>query len=75
MYAQRLLLSLAACGIGSIPQTSLGFFADVVGEVLGVSAEFKLLLGISFGYHDDASKGNTERLDRALLTDSVTLHR
>lgn len=44
MYAQRLLLSLAARGIGSIPQTSLGFFADVVREVLGVSAEFKLLI-------------------------------
>jgi hypothetical protein len=32
-----------------------------VRDVLGVPAEFKLLFGISFGYHDDAAKGNTER--------------
>ena len=61
MYAQSFLLALARRGVGSIPQTSLGFFADVVRDVLGVPAEFKLLFGISFGYHDDAAKGNTER--------------
>ena len=75
MYAQSFLLALARRGVGSIPQTSLGFFADVVRDVLGVPAEFKLLFGISFGYHDDAAKGNTERLGRVSLTESVTLPR
>ncbi|MEY8742411.1 nitroreductase family protein [Bacillales bacterium AN1005] len=48
MYAQSFLLALAARGIGSVPQTVLGFHAEVVREVLGVSKEMKLLFGISF---------------------------
>lgn len=43
MYAQNLLLSLAARGLAGIPQTVLGVYADTVREFLGVPAELKLL--------------------------------
>ncbi len=52
MYAQTLLLALAAHGLGACPQTSLGFLADAVRERLDIEADLKLLFGISFGYPD-----------------------
>jgi nitroreductase len=75
MYGQTFLLALAARGIASIPQTSLGFFADTIREVLGIPSELKMLFGISFGYHDDDAPGNLMVMDRDLVADSVTFHR
>ncbi|HHK9122059.1 TPA: nitroreductase, partial [Escherichia coli] len=68
------LLSLAARGLGGIPQTSLGFFADPIRESLGVSDEFKLLFGISFGYPDESDPGNRIYMDRVAVDTSVTFH-
>lgn len=50
MYGQTFLLSLAARGLGGIPQTALGFFAGTIREFLGIPDELKMLFGISFGY-------------------------
>ena len=74
MYAQSLLLGLTAFGIGSIPQTSLGFHADLVREVLDVDPMNKLLFGISFGYEDVNDPLNTVRMGRAELADAVVFH-
>jgi nitroreductase len=73
MYGQTFLLSLAARGLGGIPQTALGFFAGAIRGYLGISDEFKMLFGISFGYpSENAIKG--PRLGRAPLSESVTFH-
>lgn len=74
MYGQTFLLSLAARGLGGIPQTALGFFAQTIREFLGVPDELKLLFGISFGYPDEAAPGNRFRMDRVPVDTSVTLH-
>lgn len=74
MYGQTFLLALAARGLGGVPQTVLGLYADVVREVLGVSDAFKLLFGISFGYPDEAAPGNRQRVGRDPLSANVTLH-
>lgn len=74
MYGQTFLLSLAARGLGGVPQTALGFFAGTIREVLGIPDELKMLFGISFGYPDDAAPGNDLRMDRAPITDNVTFH-
>lgn len=74
MYAQNFLLSLAARGLGGIPQTALGSYADTVREFLGIPQELKLLFGISFGYADEAAPGNSFRMSRASLRDSIVLH-
>jgi nitroreductase len=74
MYGQTLLLSLAARGLGGIPQTALGFFAGTIREFLGIPDELKLLFGISFGYPDDDAPGNRVRMDRVPLDTSVTFH-
>jgi nitroreductase len=74
MYAQNFLLSLTARGLGGIPQTMLGFYADTVREFLDVPADLKLLFGISFGAADEAAPANGFRMERAALEQSVVLH-
>lgn len=74
MYGQTLLLSLAAHGLGGIPQTALGFFAGTIREFLGIPDELKLLFGISFGYPDEDAPGNRVRMDRVPLDTSATFH-
>jgi nitroreductase len=74
MYGQTFLLSLTARGLGGIPQTSLGFFAGTIREVLGIPEGLKMLFGISFGYPDETAPGNRVWMDRVPITDSVTFH-
>ncbi|MGV8995596.1 MAG: nitroreductase [Parvibaculaceae bacterium] len=74
MYGQTFLLSLAARGLGGVPQTALGFFAGTIREVLGIPEELKLLFGISFGYPDESAPGNRIHMDRVPIDTSVTFH-
>ncbi|MFV8817480.1 nitroreductase [Haliea sp. E17] len=74
MYAQNLMLAITAHGLGSCPQTSLGFLAEPVREILGVEAGLKLLFGISFGYPDWSAPVNECQTTRAELSTVVTFH-
>jgi len=74
MYAQNLMLTLTAHGLGSCPQTALSFQADYVREQLGITADNKLVFGISFGYPDWDDPVNTCITDRAGVADAVTFH-
>ena len=75
MYAQTLMLAMAAHGVASCPQTSLSFHPDVVRDALGVDDNQRLLFGISFGYEDPNASANACRVDRAALEQSVVFHR
>jgi len=74
MYAQTLMLGMTAHGLGSCPQTSVSFLADLVREELSIEACDKLVFGISFGYPDPEAAINNCKTDRAALTDVVTFH-
>jgi nitroreductase len=74
MYGQTFLLSLTAHGLAGIPQTSLGFFAGTIREILNVPSELKMLFGISFGYADPNALGNSFKLGRDPVTSNVTFH-
>lgn len=74
MYAQTLLLALAAHGIGSVAQTTLGFYAATVREVLDIPGDQKLLFGISFGYSDENWAARNLRIGRAQIAESVHYH-
>lgn len=74
MYAQNLMLSMAAHGVASCPQTALGFHADLIREVLDIDPANKLLFGISFGYEDETAPVNNARTDRAEIADNTTFH-
>ncbi|MBV9840174.1 MAG: nitroreductase family protein [Sphingomonadaceae bacterium] len=62
MFAQSLLLGLAAFGLAGLPQTLLGLYAPVVRPLLEVGEDMKLLFGISFGYEAKGAPG--VRLDQ-----------
>ncbi|MBB5910299.1 nitroreductase [Actinoalloteichus hymeniacidonis] len=74
MYAQTLLLAMAAHGIASCPQALLSFYADTVRETLGVTGG-KLLFGIAFGYADPAAAVNTVAVGREPLGETTRFHR
>ena len=74
MYGQTFLLSLTAHGLAGIPQIALGFFAGTIREILNVPNELKMLFGISFGYADPNSAGNSFKLGRDPITSNVTFH-
>jgi nitroreductase len=74
MYGQTFLLSLTAHGLGGIPQTMLGSYADTIRKVLGIDPSLKMLFGISFGYPDERSVGSGYRIGKAPIEESVTFH-
>jgi nitroreductase len=74
MYAQNFLLSLTARGFHGIPQTILGMYADVIRGALGISDDYKLLFGISFGTADPDAPVNRIRMHRLPVEHSVVLH-
>jgi nitroreductase len=71
MYAQTLMLSIAAHGLASCPQTALSFNCDLVRQELDIDPANKLLFGLSFGFEDTQHAANACRTDRAELSDTV----
>ena len=74
MFAQTLMLAITARGLGSCPQTSLSFEADLLRAELGITPQHKLLFGISFGHPDPVAVVNSCETERAAVADFVTFH-
>ena len=74
MYAQTLLLAMAARGICAVPQTSLAFHAESTRRVLGLANDRKLLFGISFGFPDPDSPAIQYKIGRDAINNNVTFH-
>ncbi len=74
MYAQTFLLSLTAHGLGGIPQTMLGFYAETIRQEIGIDPSLKMLFGISFGFTDQTSPANSYRIEKAPLDETMTFH-
>ena len=74
MFAQTVMLSLQANGLGSCPQTSLGFMANVIKPVLGINDEQLLLWGLSFGYPDWDAPANKAVTERAAIESVLSFH-
>lgn len=74
MFGQTFLLALAARGLGGVPQTVLGYFADTVRECLGVPDTMKLLFGISFGHPSEDTHLTQVRTKRDQLDEFTTFH-
>lgn len=74
MYAQTLLLSLTAPGLGGIPQNMLGFYAETIRKELRVDPALKLLFGISLGYPGRDYPANQDRINKAPLGEGVIFH-
>ena len=71
-WLQTLLLLMTAEGIASCPQASLGAYADIAREVLGIPEQIAVAFGISFGYEDPDVPANACRTTRSALPENVT---
>lgn len=71
LYAQTLMLTLAAYGIGSCAQTALGLYARPIKQALDIPAQQQLLFGISFGYEQPEFAANRARVGRAPLAETT----
>lgn len=74
MYAQTLMLSMVAHGLGCCPQTALSFQADLIRDTLDIDASNKLVFGLSFGFEDTEESVNSCHTDRGALADMVHFH-
>ncbi|WP_405656370.1 nitroreductase [Streptomyces sp. RK9] len=72
-YLQTLLLAMTAYGVASCPQGLLSFYADTIRAELGVRGG-KLLVGVSFGYADEAAPVNRVTTPRVALDTVTTFH-
>lgn len=71
MYAQTLMLAMAAHGIASCAQGSMRYYPDIVREEFGVSDDIGILFGISFGYEDPDVPANRTRTTRDPLDANI----
>ncbi|HEX7819262.1 MAG TPA: nitroreductase family protein [Sphingobium sp.] len=74
MFAQTLMLALAARGVGSCAQGAVAHHADIVRTELGVEGSQRLLFGIAIGREDTAQPANAARTDRAGLEEAIVFH-
>lgn len=74
IYAQTLMLALTARGIGSCAQGALSLYPSIIRAELGVESDYRIPLGISFGYEDPAIDANAARVGRASLSENVRFH-
>ncbi|MAV74538.1 MAG: nitroreductase [Cellvibrionales bacterium TMED21] len=73
MFAQSVMLGLTARGLGSCPQTALGFMAKQVRAVLEIPSDHKLMFGLSFGVPIDTPI-NDVVTDRMTTSEALTFH-
>lgn len=71
MYAQTLMLSMTAHGIGSCAQASVSRYPDIIREHFGLDDGLAVLIGISFGYEDTTVPANRTIVPRANIEKEV----
>jgi len=64
LFAQSLMLSANACGLGTVPQAFATDYAEDIKKFLNIPDTKRLVLGISIGYPDLESPVNAMRTDR-----------
>jgi nitroreductase len=64
LFAQSLMLSAHACGLGTVPQAFATDYAGDIKRFLNIPDAKRLVLGISIGYPDLESPANALRTDR-----------
>ncbi len=69
IFAQSIMLSAHAYGLGTVPQAFLTDYAKTVKDYLGISGSKRLVLGISIGYPDMQDRANSFRSSRVDVKD------
>ena len=72
LYVATFLIVARSLGIATIPQAALAGRSDFFRDYFQIPDDRKVLLGISFGYADEAHPANSYRTSRAQLEQVVT---
>ncbi|CAK8724037.1 Nitroreductase domain-containing protein [Candidatus Electrothrix laxa] len=72
LFAQSLMLAAQAKGVGTVPQAFATDYAPQIKEYLGISADKRLVLGLSVGYADMAAPVNGFRTERSPVEEIAT---
>lgn len=70
-YVANFMLAAQSLGVASIAQAALASYSTLVHDHFGISADRKIVCGISFGYADPAHPANKFRTVRAGLEEAV----
>jgi nitroreductase len=73
MFAQSLMLAAHAYGLGTVPQAFLTDYSQDVKRFLGIPESKRLVLGLSIGYPDMASKVNSFKTPRVETREIVRM--
>ncbi len=69
LFAQSLMLSAHAHGLGTVPQAFVTDYAREVKDYLDIPQSKRLVLGLSIGYPDMEAPANGFRTDRSPVTE------
>jgi len=73
MYAQTLMLLMAAHGIASCAQASVAYYPQIIRDYFNEPSDSGILFGISFGYEDKSVQANQAHTNRADISEVVTI--
>lgn len=73
IFAQSLMLSATAAGIGSIPAYQYVVYPDVLEENLGLSSDRVPVFGIGLGYFDEKNPLNQVHTDRVPVDETLKI--
>jgi len=74
LFAQSLMLSAHAHGIGTVPQAFLIDYSAKIKDFFGITDSKRLVLGISIGYPDMTGRANSYRSTR-IETDEIVKYK
>lgn len=67
-----LLLAAHAVGLATCPVGLITAYADEIADVLGISSEKEIVLGVAMGYADETSPVNDFKTDREAVSEILT---
>ena len=71
-WVGNFMLAATASGVGAIAQAAIASWPDLLRAHLDISADHRVVCGISFGYEDGAHPANGFRTSRAPLVELVS---
>jgi len=71
MYAQNLMLTMTAFGLGSCAQGALRQYPQIIRDFFNIDDDIGILMGLSFGYEDSACAANNTKVGRAPYTQQL----
>jgi len=64
MYAQNLMLTMTAFGLGSCAQGALRQYPEIIRKFFNIDTDIGILMGLSFGYEDSSCLANNTVVGR-----------